>query len=216
MTEPLLQAVELSCERDDRVLFRQLNVSIVPGTLTRVEGPNGSGKTTLLRIFAGLSDAFSGEILWQGRPRPAMREWANRNTLYLGHRAGIKGLLTPLENLRALTFGRQTCSEALLRDALDGVGLGPWADVPCQNLSAGQKRRVALARLLFSDEPLWILDEAFTALDVEAVAALERLLTERVREGGAVVMTTHHEPDLAMLQRVRLGDVARSANVVEV
>lgn len=215
MTEPLLQAVELSCERDDRVLFRQLNVSIVPGTLTRVEGPNGSGKTTLLRIFAGLSDAYSGEVLWQGKPRTAMREWANRNTLYLGHRAGIKALLTPLENLQALTFGRQSCSQALLRSALDGVGLGPWAEVPCQNLSAGQKRRVALARLLFSDEPLWILDEAFTALDVDAVAALERLLTERVREGGAVVMTTHHEPELSMMQRVRLDAVTAKSAATE-
>lgn len=205
MTQPLLQAVELTCERDDRVLFHNLGLSIVPGTLTRVEGPNGSGKTTLLRILAGLNDNWSGQLLWQGRPRSAQTDWAGRNTLYLGHRPGIKALLTPLENLRALSSGRQKLTDSMLRQALDGVGLGPWQDVPCQNLSAGQKRRVALARLLYSDEPLWILDEAFTALDVDAVGALERLLQDRVKEGGAVVMTTHHEPRLPDMVRVRLG-----------
>lgn len=212
MTQPLLQALELTCERDDRILFRNLNLSIVPGTLTRVEGPNGSGKTTLLRILAGLNDVWSGDLLWQGRSLASQRDWAARNTLYLGHRPGIKALLSPLENLRALTSGRQRVADGTLRQALEGVGLGPWQDVPCQTLSAGQKRRVALARLLFSDAPLWILDEAFTALDVDAVAALERLLAERVAEGGTVVMTTHHEPRLPDMVRVRLGDAAATSD----
>ena len=100
MSEPLLQAVDLECERDERLLFQNLSFSIVPGTLTRVEGPNGSGKTTLLRILAGLNDAWSGDILWCGQPRGHDRESFHRNTLYLGHRPGIKPLLTPMETTR--------------------------------------------------------------------------------------------------------------------
>ncbi len=206
MTEPLLQADRLECERDGRTLFRNLSFSIVPGSLTRVEGPNGSGKTTLLRILAGLNDSWEGQVLWCGRPREQQWETMRRNTLYLGHRPGIKALLTPLENLQALVAGRQKVDRPVLEQALEQVGLAPWRDVPCENLSAGQKRRVALARLLFADEPLWLLDEAFTALDVDAVGAVESLLAERVRDGGAVVVTTHHEPALANMVRIHLGD----------
>lgn len=211
MTEPLqqadhlLKAQRLECERDGRTLFRDLSFSIVPGTLTRVEGPNGSGKTTLLRILAGLNDNWSGQIHWCGRPRHKQWDSVRRNTLYLGHRPGIKGVLTPMENLQALVAGRQAISRDVLSRALAQVGLGPWENVSCEHLSAGQKRRVALARLLFADEPLWLLDEAFTALDVEAVAAVERLLADRVRDGGAVVMTTHHQPALDNMQRIVLG-----------
>lgn len=206
MSEPLLQAINIQCERDDRVLFQELCFSIVPGTLTRVEGPNGSGKTTLLRILASLNDNFSGEVRWLGQPRTSVREHFLRNLLYLGHRPGIKPLLTPLENLQALMAGRQAVSESALRQALDGTGLAGYYDVPCRNLSAGQQRRVALARLLVSDEPLWILDEAFTALDVDGVNGLERLLLERVKQGGAVVVTTHHDLRLPDMQCIRLGD----------
>lgn len=208
MSEPLLQAVDLSCERDDRVLFQGLAVSIVPGTLTRVEGPNGSGKTTLLRILAGLHDGYSGRILWRGQARADRREEFLRNLLYIGHRPGVKGLLTPLENLRALLAGRHRHSDRVLRQALDGAGLAGFHDVSSQNLSAGQQRRVALARLLISDEPLWILDEAFTAIDLSGVDNLERLLSQRVASGGAVVVTTHHPLALAGMQRVALGVVA--------
>jgi heme exporter protein A len=211
MTEPLqqadhfLKAQSLECERDGRTLFRDLSFSIVPGTLTRVEGPNGSGKTTLLRILAGLNDNWSGHIDWCGRPRHQQWESVRRNTLYLGHRPGIKGVLTPMENLQALVAGRQAVSPDVLSRALARVGLGPWQSVPCEHLSAGQKRRVVLARLLFADEPLWLLDEVFTALDVEAVTAVERLLADRVGDGGAVVITTHHQPALKNMQRILLG-----------
>lgn len=212
MTEPLqhadylLRAEGLECERDGRTLFSDLSFSIVPGTLTRVEGPNGSGKTTLLRILAGLNDNWSGQVYWCGKPRQKQWDLVRRNLLYLGHRPGIKMLLTPLENLQALVAGRQEVSAAVLTQALEQVGLGPWTHVPCGQLSAGQKRRVALARLLFADEPVWLLDEAFTALDVDAVAAVERLLEDRVKQGGAVVMTTHHEPAMQGMRRIRLGD----------
>ncbi len=212
MTEPLqhanslLRAEGLTCERDGRTLFRNLNFSIVPGSLTRVEGPNGSGKTTLLRILAGLNDSWSGQVYWRNEPRHRHWDTVRRNVLYLGHRPGIKVLLSPLENLQALVAGRQRVNTNVLMQALEQVGLGPWAQVPSGQLSAGQKRRVALARLMFADEPVWLLDEAFTALDIDAVAAVERLLEERVRQGGAVVMTTHHEPAITDMSRIRLGD----------
>src|SRR5690554_3795967 len=205
MSEPLLQAVNLQCERDKRILFRELSFSILPGTVTRVEGPNGSGKTTLLRMLAGLNDAWTGELNWCGSPIANQREVFLRNMLYLGHRPGIKPLLTPMENLRALMAGRRPVSDAVLRQALQGTGLAGFEDVPCRNLSAGQQRRVALARLLIADEPLWLLDEVFTAIDADGVAALEALLQQRAAEGGAVLVTTHHDLALPGMQRLTLG-----------
>lgn len=204
MSEPLLQAINLQCERDGRVLFDGLSFDIVPATLTRVEGPNGSGKTTLLRILAGLNENYSGEVLWQGTPRVSQREVFQRNLLYIGHRAGIKPALTPLENLAALMAGRSAVSAGTLGEALAGTGLAGYEDVPCSQLSAGQQRRVALARLLISDEPLWVLDEAFTALDTHGIAGLEQLLADHARRGGAVLVTTHHDLDLPGIDRIRL------------
>lgn len=205
MPEPLLQAVGLECERDERLLFQNLSFSILPGTVTRVEGPNGSGKTTLLRILAGLNDAWTGELNWCGQLRDRHRESYLRNMLYLGHRPGIKPLLTPLENLRALMAGRRPLDDDALLQALAGTGLSGFEQVPCRNLSAGQQRRVALARLLIADEPLWLLDEVFTAIDAAGVEAIESLLLQRAREGGAVVVTTHHNLDLPGMGRITLG-----------
>lgn len=206
MSEPLLQAVNLHCERDDRTLFRNLSFSILPGTLTRVEGPNGSGKTTLLRVLAGLNDNADGQILWCGEDRGARRESFLRNTLYIGHRPGIKPMLSPLENLRALSAGRVEHSDAVLSQALSGTGLAGFENVPCRRLSAGQQRRVALARLLIADEPLWILDEIFTAIDAQGVESLERLLVQRVKEGGSIIVTTHHNLQAPGMQRISLGE----------
>ncbi|KAA1174810.1 cytochrome c biogenesis heme-transporting ATPase CcmA [Marinobacter salinexigens] len=205
MSEPLLQAVNLQCERDERVLFRNLSFSIVPGTVTRVEGPNGSGKTTLLRILAGLNDAWSGDLKWCGEPRSSVREEFQRNMLYLGHRPGIKSLLTPMENLRALMAARRPMPDDVLRQALAGTGLSGFENVPCRNLSAGQQRRVALARLLIADEPLWLLDEVFTAIDADGVNAIETLLQQRAAEGGAVVVTTHHDLRMDGMKKIVLG-----------
>ena len=205
MSEPLLQADNLHCERDNRTLFQALSFSILPGSLTRVEGPNGSGKTTLLRVLAGLNDSYDGQVLWCGNNTRTDREHFLRNTLYIGHRPGIKPLLTPLENLRALTAGRVQFPDDTLIQALQGTGLAGFEHVACRKLSAGQQRRVALARLLIADEPLWILDEIFTALDSDGVSALENLLIQRAKDGGAILLTTHHDFQAEGMARIRLG-----------
>ncbi|MFE8069536.1 cytochrome c biogenesis heme-transporting ATPase CcmA [Marinobacteraceae bacterium S3BR75-40.1] len=206
MTTPLLQAINLRCERDDRVLFEGLHLTVEPGTVTRIEGPNGAGKTTLLRMLCGLNSAFEGELLWRGQPLYRMREELHNNLLYLGHKSALKAVLSPLENLRAFMAPRRHCDEDQLFLALQAVGLEGFEDVPCHNLSAGQQRRAALARLYLSQAPLWVLDEAFTAIDVTGVGELEKLIAGRAEQGGAVIMTTHHRMAMPGLQRVLLGD----------
>lgn len=205
MTEPLLEARQITSERDDRVLFEALDLEVRPGDLVRLEGPNGAGKTTLLRILAGLFPPTSGQVRWRGQPIKSAPELYNAELLYLGHRSGIKSLLTPLENLRSLEGSRRRYEPARVSAALEQVGLAGYEDVPCQQLSAGQQRRVALARLLLSDEPVWLLDEIFTAIDRDGVLALEALLSERARSGGMIVMTTHHDFTAPGLRRVQLG-----------
>lgn len=192
----LLRAESLFCERDERVLFENLNFSINAGEIIQVEGPNGSGKTTLLRIMSGLSGAYEGSIYWKGETINASRIDFLSNLLYLGHKPGVKAILTPVENLRALMGIRQNVTDEQIYSALEKVGLYGYEDVPCHNLSAGQHRRVALARLYLSTDELWILDEAFTAIDKKGVKDLEALLQERARQGGAVLLTTHHELQL--------------------
>ena len=205
MTEALLEARQITSERDDRVLFDGFNLEMRAGDLIRLEGPNGAGKTTLLRILAGLFPPTAGQVLWRGRPISRYPEAYNADLLYLGHRSGIKTLLSPLENLRSLEGTRRRFDSGKVERALEQVGLAGYEDVPCKQLSAGQQRRVALARLLLSDEPVWLLDEVFTAIDRDGVAALEALLVERVRIGGLVVMTTHHPFSAPGLRRVSLG-----------
>lgn len=205
MTEPLLEARQITSERDDRVLFEEFDLTARPGDLIRLEGPNGAGKTTLLRILAGLFPPTAGEVLWRGHSVRRFPEAYNADLLYLGHRSGIKGLLSPLENLQSLEGSRRRFESARVVTALEQVGLGGYETVPAKQLSAGQQRRVALARLLLSDEPLWLLDEIFTAIDRDGVIALETLLTERARMGGIVIMTTHHDFSAPDLRRVQLG-----------
>jgi len=186
-----LQAVSLFCERDDRELFSDLSVTIRNGDLLQLTGPNGAGKTTLLRLLAGLNRDYDGQLLWQGTGLEQCYADYARQRLYMGHLSAVKKTLSPLENLRWLT-AQERLSEKDLLAALDQVGLFGYEDTPCMHLSAGQQRRVALARLTVTECPLWILDEPFTALDKDGVAWLEQLLQRHVAAGGAVIITSHH------------------------
>ena len=146
----------------------------------QIEGANGAGKTSLLRILAGLSRyGYQGSVT---RHVPM---------LFLGHQPAVKAMLTPRENLAWHVAGEGLYSDAAIEDALEKVGLYGYEDVPSHALSAGQHRRVNLARLYLSDSPLWLLDEPFTAIDVSGVAALEALKVAHVQSGGAVVLTSH-------------------------
>jgi heme exporter protein A len=193
LTSPLLEAVALTCERDWRMLFERLELQLEPGEMLQVVGPNGSGKTSLLRLLAGLMQPTAGEVRLQGRALTEPRTDSALNLLWIGHAAGIKGLLTAEENLTWLCALHEPASREAIWQALAAVGLRGFEDVPCHTLSAGQQRRVALARLYLPGPSLWVLDEPFTALDKAAVAQLEQHLAAHCEQGGLVVLTTHHE-----------------------
>lgn len=202
-----LQALGLACERDDRWLFQELDLDIRAGEIVRIEGPNGSGKTTLLKILSGQLADYLGELFWNGQPMRRARGSFLSSLLYMGHAPGVKGALTPLENLAWYqAMAGEPDDEPARLEALEGVGLVGFEDLPAGQLSAGQQRRVALARLELTPRPLWVLDEPFTAIDRDGVAALEARLVAHARAGGCVLVTTHHDlGDSGVLRRVRLG-----------
>jgi len=204
----MLQTLDLACLRGDRRLFRGLNIAVAPGQLLRVEGANGAGKTSLLRLLAGLALPAAGEVHWQGQPIRRQREAYAQALLYLGHLGGLKDELTPIENLRIECdlAGTPGVDDTRIRAALDAWGLARQVGLPLRVLSAGQRRRAALARLQLSDAALWVLDEPFNALDVDAVAFLGRQIEAHLARGGLAVVTSHMDLPIApaQLQSVRL------------
>ena len=193
--EVLLQIHNLACIRDDRVLFEHLNLSLAAGQMLLVEGQNGSGKTSLLRILTGLKLADEGEILWQGKSIEQLTSDYYEQVCYVGHHDGVKRELTCLENLRLVqAMGRP--SDLDLDAVLDRVNLYRYGDTLMGSLSAGQKRRLALARLFATESTLWILDEPFTSLDKSSMSYFESMFERHLQQGGIVVMTSHH--DIAM------------------
>ncbi len=208
-----LQVAGLEVQRGDRRLFTDLEFTIESGELLHVRGPNGSGKTTLLRALCGLLLPQAGEIHWNGESIRRLGEDFTRDVTYLGHLNGIKHELTGIENLRvgATLDGDQVDDEAIW-DALRQIGLAGFEDLPTMVLSQGQKKRVALARLLLTGARLWILDEPFVALDIKAVALLESLIVSQVERGGIVVMTTHQEVALTS-GTIRTLDLGMSGQV---
>ena len=188
----MLTATDLSCVRGERRLFAGLDLAVGPGEWLHVQGENGSGKTSLLRILAGLSPPAAGEIRWNGAPVKSAGEDYKRELLYLGHHGAVKEELTPFENLTlAAQLDGSTLDETAALKALARFGLRGREDLPVRFLSAGQKRRVLLARLLTRPAKLWVLDEAFNALDVAAVKLLGSLIGEHLTAGGMAVLTSH-------------------------
>lgn len=193
MTSPILETRALACERDWRLLFDGLELQLAAGEMLQVGGPNGSGKTSLLRLLCGLMEPSGGEVLLNGQALRQQRDEMAARLLWIGHATGIKGMLSAEENLAWLCALHQPVTLGQIRAALAQVGLRGFEDVLCYTLSAGQQRRVALARLYLAAPPLWILDEPFTALDKDGVAQLEEHLARHCENGGSVVLTTHHQ-----------------------
>ena len=205
----MLSITNLECVRGDRQLFSGLSFDMGEGSLLHVHGPNGSGKTTLLRAIAGLVLPESGEISWGSVSTRKLGEDFNRDLIYMGHHYGLKFELTGFENLRIFSrLSGFNISDRQVEVALKQVGLARCVELPVKVLSQGQKKRVALARLLLQRSKLWILDEPFVALDVAAVGMLLDMIQQHVADGGMVILTTHQEVEVEVgkLQHLHLGE----------
>lgn len=179
----LLQVAQLACERDERCLFSGLQFSVRAGEIWHIKGPNGSGKTSLLRQLAGLLPVDKGDISFP----------TEKSLLYIGHKLALKEQLTANENLAWLTALSTPSTEQQRYSALAKVGLRGFEETLVAQLSAGQKRRVALARLHLQTAPLWLLDEPLTAMDQEGIKDQQGWFSEHLEKGGAMVFTSHQD-----------------------
>lgn len=186
---PLLEARALSFHRQDETVFAPLDFQLHAGELALIEGDNGSGKTTLLRMLAGLLHVGAGELRWHGAP--LQRDDCSGEILFLGHQLGLKGDLSPRENLRVAAGLHGHREGASAASALATIGLRGYEDEPVRRLSAGQKKRAALARLLLLPASLWLLDEPYANLDRTGIALVNQLLEEHTARGGAALVTSH-------------------------
>ena len=204
----MLEIAHLDCVRGERRLFHALSFSLTSGELLYLQGKNGSGKTSLLRMLCGLLPPAAGEIRWRGQPIQKLGEDFHRELCYLGHHNAIKEELTPLENLTvSARLAEAALDESAALDALETLGLAGREDLPCRYLSQGQKRRVALARLVGERRALWLLDEPFVALDAAAVELVAGLIGAHLQRGGLAVLTTHQTVDIpaGTVRRLVLG-----------
>lgn len=203
-----LKVENLSCERNERYLFTGLSFELGCGELIQIDGSNGSGKTTLLRMVSGLLPVYEGTIRWGNSPINESRPEYMSELVFVGHKNGIKDELTADENLRIdqSLNGRQ--SGVSYVQALEQLGIAQCQHQLCRELSAGQRQRVALARLLISVAALWVLDEPLTALDRTAQEIVRELLEEHVRGGGLALITSHQDMELheQTKRTIRLGD----------
>jgi len=188
----MLEALNLECVRGERRLFAGVGFRLDAGEMLYLQGRNGSGKTSLLRMLCGLTPPADGEIRWRGAPIRKLGDEFRGELCYLGHHNAIKEELTPLENLLASArLAEEALDEDAALDALELVGLAGREDLACRYLSQGQKRRVALARLVHERRALWVLDEPYVALDTAAVELVAGLIGAHLQRGGLAVLTTH-------------------------
>ncbi len=194
-TTALISARGLTCIREERVLFEALDINVSTGDIVQIEGPNGAGKTSLLRILAGLSQPYDGRIYFQDNAVAKQRETFHQDLLYLGHLPGVKDEMTAQENLE-FNLALHGLDNKTAEATLAKVSLLGFEDALASHLSAGQHRRIALARLWQSQAKIWILDEPFTAIDKLGVEKLEQLFIQHADNGGCVILTTHQDLSL--------------------
>jgi len=197
LPSPQLEARDIACLRGETLLFESVSFSVFPGEALQIKGANGSGKTSLLRILAGLGPSLDGEVLWRGTNIHLQRGQYLSALAYLGHNLGFKPDLTATENLRfgAALFGLDSSEESIDQTLLD-MGLSEQKELPLRVLSAGQKQRLAMARISLSRAHLWVLDEPFTALDGRGIASVVRLIEQHLQQEGLVVLTSHQTVDI--------------------
>lgn len=189
---PVFAGSELTCLRGDRLVFTGLDFRLAPGGALVLLGPNGSGKSSLLRVMAGLLKPIRGTLSWDGAGVADEPDLHRAKVQYVGHLDAVKPVLTAAENLAFwASLGGAADPAANARSALERLGVPHIANVPGRYLSAGQKRRLNLARLLAAPKPLWLLDEPTVALDRAAIALFEGLIAEHRAGGGLVVLSTH-------------------------
>jgi len=198
----LIRTENLCFERDEIKVIDRVNLELNSGDLLQVEGCNGSGKTTLLRLLTTAIKPTSGRIFYQEKKLSDCRYEYCSNIIFIGHQIALKERLTPVENLNWLSpIG---LSQDSINRALDLVGLRDFETAPSWSLSAGQKRRVALARLIVSNAKIWFLDEPFTAIDTQGIGLMRQLIDDHVSKGGAVVFSTHQSVDMKNVRRYSL------------
>lgn len=191
--------------RGDRHVLKGVSLTLAARELLHITGPNGTGKTTLLRVASGLLRPEQGQVAWLGRPIASARAEYHSALAYAPHEPALKGDLTPLENLGFMIGLKRRVQAAELKAHLVRTGVGECADLPVRVLSAGQRRRVAMARVLASRAPLWLLDEPFTNLDRAGSELLSVLLAEHVNAGGMALVVAHHDLSIAAtLRRLEL------------
>ena len=204
---PALQVDNLSCIRNDIELFSDVNFELHPGQVLQIEGANGCGKTSLLRILCGLMLPADGQVKWNGTNINSDRLQYNHNLAYIGHLNGSKAELSCEENCQFFHDLGNTQDNTNIDTILDQVGLLEKDESLAGKLSAGQRRRLALARLLMTKAPLWILDEPFTALDPKGRELIESYFDQHCSKGGMIIFTTHHAVTLehSQIQFLRIG-----------
>lgn len=207
----LFSGRDLGCVRSEREVFHGLSFELGAGEALVIVGPNGSGKSSLLRLLCGLLPPAAGAILWEGRPISEDREAHRARLHYAGHAEALKPLLTVAENLRFTAALAGPVEPAEVMRALAAFDLARLADFPCRILSAGQRRRVVLARLLVRRAPLWLLDEPVTGLDAASIVALRRRLEDHRAGGGMVALATHVDLGLGGAKTLDVGAFSVSA-----
>jgi heme exporter protein A len=203
-----LEASHLKCIRGERLLFDALGFRLQGGQMLYLRGANGAGKTSLLRLLCGLAQPESGQILWNGKPVGEQTEVFRQDLFYLGHHNALQEALTVDENLAFYaTLAGAAPNAAATAHALERMGLRGCQRRLVRHLSQGQKRRVALARLMLNKASLWVLDEPFVALDTTSLDLLAGVIGQHLQRGGMAVLTSHQQVDIpgAQVQTLELG-----------